>query len=133
MDLFEGALHRFVWWCLTWICLRVPYIDLFEGALHAFVWGCLTWICLAVSYLGSFGMCSDKLVSRTAMVKPMSLAGLWNRSVNSLKSTFPSWLASTHIIMYSISSLQHNNNHMYSISSLQHYNHHITCEAHFIN
>lgn len=56
-------------------------------------------------YLGSLGMCSDRLVSRTAMVKPMSLAGLWKRSVNSLKSTLPSWLASTHIMMYSISSL----------------------------
>ena len=60
------------------------------------------------SYLGSLGMCSDRLVSRTAIVKPMSLAGLWNLSVNSLKSTLPSWLASTHIMMYSISSLNHN-------------------------
>ncbi|KAK2180260.1 hypothetical protein NP493_449g00001 [Ridgeia piscesae] len=38
----------------------------------------------------------------------MSFAGLWNRSVNSLKSTRPSWFASTHIITYSISSLVYN-------------------------
>ena len=58
-----------------------------------------------LTYLGSLGMCSLRLVSRTATLNPMSLAGLWKRSVNSLKSTFPSWLASTHIMMYSISSL----------------------------
>ena len=59
-----------------------------------------------LTHRGSLGMCSDRLVSSTAMVNPMSLAGLWKRSVNSVKSTLPSWLESTHIIMYSISSLK---------------------------
>ena len=59
-----------------------------------------------LTHRGSLGMCSDRLVSNTAMVNPMSLAGLWKRSVNSVKSTLPSWLESTHIIMYSISSLK---------------------------
>lgn len=63
------------------------------------------WWLLVTTYFGSLGICSERFVSRTAMVKPMSLAGLWKRSVNSVKSTFPSWLASTHIMMYSISSL----------------------------
>ena len=54
--------------------------------------------CDSGANLGSLGMCSARLVSRTATLKPMSLAGLWKRSLNSLKSTRPSWLASTHII-----------------------------------
>ena len=48
---FGRTLPGFVWGCLTWICLMMPYMDLFDGALHGFVWGCLTWICLRVPYI----------------------------------------------------------------------------------
>ena len=54
--------------------------------------------------LGSLGMCSERLVRRTARPKPISLAGSRKRPVNSPYSMLPSWFVSQHSSRNSISS-----------------------------